>query len=153
MADGNTAGQADHGDPHGMHGHGGAMVDMMVMAVMPATVPEPCATRKIKPMEVGKGSTLTTEPVPMFRALMGASPMLVAAITLPKEPPAPVMASATPAVPRALLAEASGLLAADVLPGHDVGHQNGHEQGEDLVAQQGDRQKNRREHRWPEAQS
>ena len=87
-----------------------AIVDIIVMDVIPATVPEPCATRKINPMKYAKRRTVITEPLPILIVSISALPMFVLLITLPKAPPAPVIARATPAALRASFPAVSAFL-------------------------------------------
>ena len=87
----------------------GAIVAIMPIEVIPATVPEPCATRKITPMKYARNIAGITEVVLVPSRPTIASPIPVAVITDENEPPAPVISSTTPALLSASPAHASNL--------------------------------------------
>ena len=72
-------------------------VDEAVIAVMEATVPDPCATLNKTPIPNVRHNISIVEDCPSVSPAMRTSPIFVACITAPKAPPAPVISSTTPA--------------------------------------------------------
>ena len=76
----------------------GAIVAIIPMEVMPATVPDPCATRKTIPIPYARNIAGNIDVVFVPNRPTIASPIPVAVITDANEPPAPVIKSTTPAL-------------------------------------------------------